>query len=532
MILAGLVFGLAFYTYPAAVALAIILAVFYGYLLLFRRTILKANWIGHALFWGMAGLTYLPLSITLSHLQDGYVRIQQMSGTLRALMEGNPGFIKQGIRLTLLMWVEGGEPYWRYNVVGRGIFNPVLAALFVMGVLVSLGFVWRGLRQEKNLSHPEVARSAALLLIPLWLIGGMVPSAVASELPSNLRVSVALPAAYLIIGLGLFYVGQWVFRLAIPRWTQVLGVMAVLASAAFTTADTVQSYFVTWVNNPEVQSVYRTDLMAVGASMREGSPPERVAIGVFEPHHNDPLIFDFTPHGDTAIHWFDATTALVIPAGDSPGWLFITPSSKPAGWLEANYLSKLPVLEDRYLDNGTQAFKLYSLPPVDDFLEQFPLPAAQRVWAPQGTVFFPDDSSSLGIPLTMPVQFGDVLQLIGCQSPATISPGATVPLTLYWRVTKDTAEPQNWSMFTHFLTPDGQVVVQRDFLGVPPATWRTGDVFVQLHDLSLDPAVPAGHYYVQFGLYAWWNGQRFPVIVDGKPVGDRVVMEPIEVVTP
>ena len=73
------------------------------------------------------------------------------------------------------------------------------------------------------------------------------------------------------------------------------------------------------------------------------------------------------------------------------------------------------------------------------------------------------------------------------------------------------------------------MVAGRDFLAVPASTWRAGDVFVQLHDLPLPEDLPPGLYHLEIGLYTQADGSRFPILVDGEGVGDRLLLEPVEV---
>jgi hypothetical protein len=54
-------------------------------------------------------------------------------------------------------------------------------------------------------------------------------------------------------------------------------------------------------------------------------------------------------------------------------------------------------------------------------------------------------------------------------------------------------------------------------------------VFVQLHDILLDPGLAPGRYHLEIGLYTQAGGERFPVRVDGRSIGDRLLLEPVTI---
>jgi hypothetical protein len=582
--LAGLAAGLTLYTYPAAYAVPLVFITLTVYLLIFQWPLIRRSWRGQVAFWLSGALAVLPLTIALSRLEEGYRRVQQTAIPLRALAEGDPTPLLQAAWKTLLMWTQRGDPLWRYNVADRPIFAPPFAVLFVAGVAVCIVLAlsrkraavwinrvdkqldiggrktspltsrpalslsplrpasqawWRGdgerLREprggEVSWNRPATFQTATAL-IPLWLLIGILPSAATDSPPAFLRACAALPATYLALALGIEGLRRLIARPARSnRWMRFWPLAVGLLSIGVL-VETVHQYFVVWPNEPEVQRVYRADLAQIAAYLQANPPPGGVAISTSEPHHLDRFIFDYTPHGEADVHWFDGLNALVAPAGEKPGWLFVSAEPVPGERLQEGYLDRLPLVEERRFANGSLAFKLYEIPPGERFAEAFPPPTGQGVWVAEQTAFPPDDPDGLRVPLDYPVQFGTMLELIGYQSAAQGVAGEWLPLALHFAVTEDVVEPEPWSLFVHLLNPAGELAVGRDFLAVPASTWRAGDAFIQLHDLPLPDDIPAGLYHLEVGLYTQADGSRFPVVVDGEAVGNRLLLEPVEVIAP
>ena len=82
----------------------------------------------------------------------------------------------------------------------------------------------------------------------------------------------------------------------------------------------------------------------------------------------------------------------------------------------------------------------------------------------------------------------------------------------------------------HLIGPGGTPVVVGDGLGVPLESWQVGDVLVQRHRLTLPQDAPIGDYTLYTGAYWLDTLERWPVLVDEKPAGDRVALSPLPVV--
>jgi uncharacterized membrane protein len=111
-------------------------------------------------------------------------------------------------------------------------------------------------------------------------------------------------------------------------------------------------------------------------------------------------------------------------------------------------------------------------------------------------------------------RFGEVLTLTGYSSavappgeafgpaPAELPPGATVRLSLFWRV--DQSPEQNYTVFVHALNDDAQLVAQHDSWPAdahrPTSVLPPGTVFRDVHYLTL-PRTASDGIVLHVGLY-------------------------------
>jgi Dolichyl-phosphate-mannose-protein mannosyltransferase len=515
--LAGLAMGLALYTPPGGWLIPVVFASLYGYLLLARREILRASPMGHAAFWGAAILAGAPLILA----QRGVNISPQTQALAEMVAKGDIGPLWAAIDRAGGMWTTLGDGLFHYNVGHWPVFNVGLATVFMIGLLYP---AYDHGSRSRDAADPRPTLIAGRILIPLWLVAGVVASVMTDpERPFTMGI-VALPATYIVLALGFDLIG----RLAASsphlaplarHWAAV--VTLILIGVA---AEGAWSYFVVGPADPLAQGDYRSDLFVLAHDLRS-SDGGGVAIGTAAPHNVPPLIFEFLPHGDRPIHWFDPSAGLVIPA---------SPGGAPAQVDVPQAVMVQPRLE-RYLGQPTPlayGLRRYTIPAGDAFLAAFPPPSSQKGWVADAVAFPPDDPGGLRREVSLPVSFGDGVALLGYQSDTTRLAGKSIRVTLFWRVTRDTNPPVELSMFAHLLTADGALAAQTDALAVPSSTWRAGDIFIEIQDIPTDAALAAGRYHLQIGLYRRADGVRLPVLIGGAPAGDRLLLEPVEIRAP
>ena len=71
------------------------------------------------------------------------------------------------------------------------------------------------------------------------------------------------------------------------------------------------------------------------------------------------------------------------------------------------------------------------------------------------------------------------------------------------------------------------MAAQWDGLDVPVEGWREGDIILQMASFDLPADLPPGQYWLQTGVYNPATMERLPVLVDGAPVADRILLETV-----
>ncbi len=94
------------------------------------------------------------------------------------------------------------------------------------------------------------------------------------------------------------------------------------------------------------------------------------------------------------------------------------------------------------------------------------------------------------------------VQMIAWSGPATLTPGASYELTLWWEVTAAGVAPAGeLKVFTHLLDAQRKTIAQHDALGYPPRYWVVGERFATFFSLPVPRETPRGDYRLVAGLY-------------------------------
>jgi hypothetical protein len=101
----------------------------------------------------------------------------------------------------------------------------------------------------------------------------------------------------------------------------------------------------------------------------------------------------------------------------------------------------------------------------------------------------------------------------------------TLYLTLYWQSTHSI--PNDYTVFTQLLGPDGQVWAQWDNPPqagrYPTSAWSAPDRVVDRYVLTLREGAPPGNYRLLAGMYDPTTGQRLAATLNGRPQPDNAI---------
>lgn len=459
-VVAGLWFGVAAYTYLAARAIPILLLGFAVYLALFARDQMRGKWPGLVTMLVLAAIIAAPLAVYLLRNPNVQFRVDEVSAPLKQLARGDLSGALSGVRDTALMFSVRGDQTVRDNWPYRPVFpEPFSAGLFYMGLGVTL-WRWR---------KPEYA------FMLLWLVALLLPTTVTAAPPNFVRTLGALPAIFVLPGIGAARLADFLSR---KNAKSKVFYWSLAGVTALNLALTVRDYFFFWPTNDEVQFVWQTDLASIAhyLDLARDAPPDISIAGLSNETMDDSSLQLLIKRRDLRVRWFDSRTTLVIPSGG--GRLFI-PRIIPLD----------PILRRRLVTWGAQAYHD---------------PSGRFTWFDLSSVRAPDALKTTVLPNggTMYIDtqlYNGMFLLYYESSHPQAKPGDELTALTYWQVTSLPLPPLK--AFVHLTDINGKLIAQSDGLNAPPQFWQAGDVVVQLHHFQVPPGTAPGIYNWKVGMY-------------------------------
>ncbi|MBN1681081.1 MAG: glycosyltransferase family 39 protein [Anaerolineae bacterium] len=514
-LLTGVVGGGAVYTYTSVVALYAAFGLFLAGLVVFDRVTLKRRWPELLLIVAVTVVITLPMINVRLNEPEGLHRVHTLTRPWDDFRRGNPDELIDNARKLAGMAAFTGDPEWRYNVADRPLFVLPVGLLVYGGLAVMVRRV-----QQFPLNG-----------MLLGLIGfGLLPSLLTVAAPSFLRSIVILPGVMICAALAVHQIAQWLPRFTPSQWTWGIGA-AVILTVAVTDWP---MFFDTWASNDEVNAIYRDDLEQLADYLRDGD--ESLVFVSTSDDELDPLLYRYAnPPGDQDVHvvFFDAFANIVL--NDEPTLLFVSPLS-PVSEAHADWLT--PANGTAYVGqlhrhDGAVAYDIYRLSEQGHTLRDRLESASQ--WpvylSPAGETPSLDMAEWHGV-TGYPVNFGNVLRLVGVEVPRLEihSTFDGVNNQLYFQPLVE-SQYLLLNVFVHLLTPEQEIVAQRDLLGVPSRYWHTDITFMQDNFVPFWDPVPPGRYILTMGVYNWATGERLPVLdQNGEPIADHLKLGVIDVI--
>ncbi|MEW5959822.1 MAG: glycosyltransferase family 39 protein [Chloroflexota bacterium] len=125
------------------------------------------------------------------------------------------------------------------------------------------------------------------------------------------------------------------------------------------------------------------------------------------------------------------------------------------------------------------------------------------------------------------VELGGQIELVGYDlSSATLTAARPLALALHWQAVSPL--PQDYTVFTQLLGPDGQVWAQQDNPPqggrYPTTAWTPHERVVDRYELWLRAGAPPGEYRLLVGMYEPVTSRRLPALTsDGRPLPDNAI---------
>jgi 4-amino-4-deoxy-L-arabinose transferase-like glycosyltransferase len=338
-ILAGLFFGLGFYTYTSfRLAVLILPFVLIPYWFLYKDHGFQKKYLFSVFFFLFAiFIIALPLGIYfLRYPQDFISRATSISifAAENPLREFGKSLISH-----LGMFNVYGDPNWRHNLAGQPELLWPIGILFLAGIIFSV----------KDLISSIKRRYHSLSVIHCFLLSTffimLLPGILTYEgIPHSLRVIGVIPSVFIFSGLGAWKIYEFLERNA--RNKKLLFCASFLFLAAMAVCE-YSRYFNVWAKNENVKNAFTQDYADIGNFLNSLPSDVNKYVIVNEPSH--PLYGISIP----------AQTPIFIESAE-----FGQPQST---YLKFEELNKIEPGQ-----NETIIVPLYDGPALQEILQKFP----------------------------------------------------------------------------------------------------------------------------------------------------------------
>lgn len=265
-ILAGIFFGLGFYTYTSfRMAIFILPFIFIPYWFIFKKENLQKKFLLFTFcFLFFIFLIALPLGIYfLEHPQDFISRAAPVS----VFSAQNP--IKEFIKSLIFhlgMFNFYGDPNWRHNFSGSPMLLWPIGILFLIGIIFSLQEIFRKSNYQNKNYH---FLSTFYFLISIFFIM-LLPGILTREgIPHALRTIGAIPPIYIFSGFGGWKIYKWLYQNT--KYKKLLLTASILF-LLITFVVEFDKYFNKWGKNPEIKDAFSEGYVKMGNYLNSLSP--------------------------------------------------------------------------------------------------------------------------------------------------------------------------------------------------------------------------------------------------------------------
>lgn len=298
-VLSGAVFALGFYTYIAyriLVPIVAVLVIFPWFANGFVISV-KKYWKQCAFFILAFVIFIYPLAKYFHTHPGSFVgRSGQVSVFNPELNQGNLiGAILEVGKESIFAYFTTGDLNWRHNVSGVPFLSQLVSPFFgVALIIITLLAIWYIFTPKKN------ARFWKYCLLAAWFWGMLIPVITTAEgIPHGLRSIGTIPVVFIISALGLYWFGEFIFRIhgrimrkysesketsfssivageeksnTTPNSEKIIFFSFKLTVICFCLALILQTYFLYFIyaaNSPENFYSFRSDLTRVGSYLTQ-----------------------------------------------------------------------------------------------------------------------------------------------------------------------------------------------------------------------------------------------------------------------
>lgn len=278
-IIAGIFFGLGFYTYISfRFAVLMLFLIILCWLPIYYRQNLKTKYF-LSVFVLLITIFFIALPIGIYFLrnpQDFLNRATPIS--VFAAQEPIKELVKS-LSLHLGMFNFYGDPNWRHNFAKSPMLPATLGILFLIGIIISIKELFSAIKMK------NWELFTAHLFLWSWLFVMLLPGILTREgIPHFLRTIGVIPVIYIFVALAFYLTYNWVDKNQKHKTILLITVFLFLTAIGFSEFN---KYFNLWAKNSEVSRAYEKGYLDMGNFLN--SLPEKTQKYVIVNDFSSPL---------------------------------------------------------------------------------------------------------------------------------------------------------------------------------------------------------------------------------------------------
>ncbi len=496
--LAGACAGLLPYTYiPARFTPFIFCFLGLSFLIPFDTAAMdkiRAEWPKVAVFAAAAGLVAAPILIYfILNPQDFFFRSQEVSLTQDAQRTPLGAFLNNVVEYLLIFGVRG-DVNGAYNFAGKPLLNPWEALLFWSGVGMSL-WQWR--------------RRPAYRLLLIWLSVMLLPAMLAYNRghgPNSLRIIGAAPAAYLLVGVGIWEMAR-LLKTRIPNvnWASAAPLVGVLVTGLILVQGVYvfRTYFHTWLGTPHYFAAADAEL-AEAALVLNKEPSDADSVYLI-PYHmsNGHYGFDYLYQGEASAHVIHSTMThlpqrieAILEANGAVSSVKVVDWHDELEWIGGGEEYTVALLEKYGTYLGSEHHTFFQVHTFSDI-------ALESSWTFYDQLGPPSVDYDGGISL-LGIALGKGNTQLSTQQQINLGPERTFWIAKQWQTAPGLDKEFAVSLRLH--DSEGGGVYQRDIVLLnpnysPTSNWTPNKPVETLYHMEIPPDLKPGQYELRLIVY-------------------------------
>ena len=496
--LAGASAGLLLYTYiPARFAPFLFLFFGLSFLIPFgpvAKAKVMTEWPKAGVFVAAAGLVAAPILIYfILHPEDFFFRSREISLSLDSHRTQLGAFLNNVVDY-LLIFGAVGDGNEEYNFAGKPLLSPWEALFFWAGVGMSL-WGWR--------------RRPAFRLLLIWLVVMLLPAMLAYNRgngPNSLRIIGAAPAAYLLVGAGIWETARLLKRrISFNKAAAAAAAVGLLVTGFILVQGmfAYRTYFYEWVGTPQYYAAADAE-MAEAAQILNQQPSDAESVYLI-PYHlsNGHYGFDYLYQGEAPAHVIHSTMThlpqkieSILESNGEVSSVKVVDWNDELGWIGGGEEYTVALLEKYGTYLGSKQHTYFQVHTFSDI-------ALDHSWTFYESLGPPSVNYDGGISL-LGIALGQGDMQLSTQQQINLGPERTFWIAKQWQTAPGLDKEFAVSLRLH--DSEGGGVYQRDIVLLNPnhsrtSNWTPDQPVETLYHMEIPPDLKPGEYELRLIVY-------------------------------